>query len=85
MWDLPFFVEINGKKHPIRNKCDYRVILDVICAPFSIFTSLPTYAKNFLAVRSRILRAAFPPLSKEQGLLAAILKYNHMLILRETF
>lgn len=32
MWDLPFFVEINGKKHPIRNKCDYRVILDVICA-----------------------------------------------------
>ena len=32
MWDLPIAVEINGKKHPIRNKCDYRVVLDVICA-----------------------------------------------------
>lgn len=32
MWDLPIAVEINGKSHPIRNKCDYRVILDVICA-----------------------------------------------------
>ena len=32
MWDLPIAVEINGKTHPIRNKCDYRVVLDVICA-----------------------------------------------------
>lgn len=32
IWDLPIFVEVNGKKHPIRNKCDYRVILDIICA-----------------------------------------------------
>lgn len=32
MWDLPIEVEINGKSHPIRNKCDYRVVLDVICA-----------------------------------------------------
>lgn len=32
MWDLPIAVEINGKQHPIRNKCDYRVVLDVICA-----------------------------------------------------
>ena len=32
MWDLPISVEINGKNHPIRNKCDYRVVLDVICA-----------------------------------------------------
>lgn len=32
MWDLPIAVEINGKHHPIRNKCDYRVVLDVICA-----------------------------------------------------
>ena len=32
MWDLPIAVEINGKNHPIRNKCDYRVILDAICA-----------------------------------------------------
>ena len=32
MWDLPVAVEINGKNHPIRNKCDYRVVLDVICA-----------------------------------------------------
>lgn len=31
-WDLPIAVEINGTKHPIRNKCDYRVVLDVICA-----------------------------------------------------
>lgn len=31
-WDLPVSVEINGKVHPIRNKCDYRVVLDVICA-----------------------------------------------------
>lgn len=32
MWDLPIAVDINGKSHPIRNKCDYRVVLDVICA-----------------------------------------------------
>ncbi len=32
MWDLPIAVEISGKSHPIRNKCDYRVVLDVICA-----------------------------------------------------
>ena len=32
MWDLPIAVDINGKTHPIRNKCDYRVVLDVICA-----------------------------------------------------
>lgn len=32
IWDLPIAVEINGKGHPIRNKCDYRVVLDVICA-----------------------------------------------------
>ena len=32
IWDLPIAVEINGKSHPIRNKCDYRVVLDVICA-----------------------------------------------------
>lgn len=32
MWDLPIAVEINGKQHPIRNKCDYRAVLDVICA-----------------------------------------------------
>ena len=32
IWDLPVAVEINGKSYPIRNKCDYRVVLDVICA-----------------------------------------------------
>ena len=32
MWDLPISVEINGKNHPIRNKCDFHVVLDVICA-----------------------------------------------------
>lgn len=32
MWNLPTSVEINGTKYAIRNKCDYRVILDVICA-----------------------------------------------------
>jgi hypothetical protein len=32
MWDLPIAVEINGKSHFIRNKCDYRVVLDAICA-----------------------------------------------------
>jgi hypothetical protein len=31
-WNFPVSVEINGKEHPIRNKCDYRVVLDVICA-----------------------------------------------------
>ena len=30
MWDLPISVEIDGKEYPIRNKCDYRVVLDVI-------------------------------------------------------
>jgi hypothetical protein len=32
MWDLPLSVEIDGEQHAIRNKCDYRVILDVISA-----------------------------------------------------
>lgn len=32
MWDLPLSVEINGEKQLIRNKCDYRVVLDVISA-----------------------------------------------------
>ena len=32
MWGLPFSVEIDGKEQAIRNKCDYRVVLDVICA-----------------------------------------------------
>ena len=32
MWSLPTFVEIDGKEYEIRNKCDYRVILDVISA-----------------------------------------------------
>ena len=32
MWDLPLAVEINDKEYAIRNKCDYRVILDVISA-----------------------------------------------------
>lgn len=32
MWDLPVAVEIDGYSHPIRNRCDFRVILDVICA-----------------------------------------------------
>lgn len=32
MWDLPIDVEIDGIKYPIRNKCDYRVVLDVIGA-----------------------------------------------------
>lgn len=31
-WDLPFFVEIGSQKHAIRNKCDYRVVLDAISA-----------------------------------------------------
>lgn len=30
MWDLPLSVEIDGKEFAIRNKCDYRVVLDVI-------------------------------------------------------
>ena len=29
-WNLPTTVEINGKEVKIRNKCDYRVVLDVI-------------------------------------------------------
>lgn len=30
IWSLPITVEINGKEYAIRNKCDYRVVLDVI-------------------------------------------------------
>ena len=29
-WNLPISVEIDGTEYAIRNKCDYRVILDVI-------------------------------------------------------
>lgn len=32
IWDLPLYVEIDGEHHAIRNKCDYRVVLDVISA-----------------------------------------------------
>jgi hypothetical protein len=32
MWDLPLSVEIDGKQYNIRNKCDYRMVLDVIKA-----------------------------------------------------
>lgn len=32
MWDLPISVEIDGEIYRIRNRCDYRIILDVICA-----------------------------------------------------
>ncbi len=32
MWNLPTSVDINGKKIKITNKCDYRMVLDVICA-----------------------------------------------------
>lgn len=30
MWDLPIAVDIDGIEFKIRNKCDYRVVLDVI-------------------------------------------------------
>ena len=30
MWSLPIAVDIDGKEYAIRNKCDYRVVLDVI-------------------------------------------------------
>lgn len=32
MWNLPLSVEIDGKEYAIRNKCDYRMVLDVIGA-----------------------------------------------------
>jgi hypothetical protein len=32
MWSLPIAVEIDGKEYAIRNKCDFRVVLDVISA-----------------------------------------------------
>ena len=32
MWNLPISVEIDGKEYAIRNKCDYRMVLDVLCA-----------------------------------------------------
>lgn len=28
-WDLPYQINIDGCTYPIRNKCDYRVVLDV--------------------------------------------------------
>lgn len=31
-WDMPYAVDIDGKSYAIRNKCDYRVVLDVIDA-----------------------------------------------------
>lgn len=30
IYDLPLSVEIDGKEYTIRNKCDYRMVLDVI-------------------------------------------------------
>lgn len=31
-WDLPTSVEIDGEEYAITNDCDYRMVLDVICA-----------------------------------------------------
>lgn len=31
MWNLPIAVEIDGTEYAITNKCDYRMVLDVIC------------------------------------------------------
>lgn len=32
IWDLPVSVEIDNVNYAITNKCDYRMVLDVICA-----------------------------------------------------
>lgn len=32
MWDLPTTVEIDGEHYKITNACDFRMVLDVICA-----------------------------------------------------
>ena len=32
IWDLPIAVTIDGETHNIRNQCDFRMVLDVICA-----------------------------------------------------
>lgn len=47
-WDLPLSVNVDGKEYAIRNKCDYRVILDTIDAledmlletPYRIYCAL---------------------------------------------
>lgn len=31
-WELPVSITIHGSTHPIRNRCDYRVVLDAIAA-----------------------------------------------------
>lgn len=48
MWNLPTEAEINGRKYPIRNKCDYRVVLDVIEALND--TELPDREKAYCAM-----------------------------------
>lgn len=32
IWTLPTYVTIDGEKYAIRNKCDFRVVLDIISA-----------------------------------------------------
>lgn len=32
MWSMPISVEIDGTEYKITNECDYRMVLDVICA-----------------------------------------------------
>lgn len=32
MWNFPIAVEIGGEEYAIRNKCDYRIVLDTIIA-----------------------------------------------------
>ena len=32
MWDLPTAIKIGDKEYKITNECDYRVVLDAICA-----------------------------------------------------
>ncbi len=55
IWSLPTFIKINDKKIKIRNNCDYRVVLDVICAltdeelnmPYRIYCALRIFYDDF--------------------------------------
>lgn len=53
-WSTPTWVEINGEKYDIRNRCDYRVILDTIEAlddkeedsDFKLYCALNIFYQN---------------------------------------
>lgn len=60
MWDLPIAVTIDGEVHKIRNRCDYRVVLDAMIAlndssmpqEMAAFCALEIFYEDFSKIKN---------------------------------